>query len=126
MVVNRPRHLFVSPHTPSRAMSKNGISYFLREVIHEAGASRKVDVPVHAHSVRGIATSTALHKNWSISSVLDAASWRSNSVFASYYLRDLHFEYEDLRSLGPFLTAFEQIGWFSPLPALCRGRRSEY
>ena len=28
--VNRPRRLFVSPRAPSKAMSKNGISYLLR------------------------------------------------------------------------------------------------
>ena len=32
-IVNRPRRLFVSSKCPSRAMSKNGISYMLREVI---------------------------------------------------------------------------------------------
>ena len=58
----------------------------------------------------GISTSTAFRKNWSIVSVLDAASWRSNSVFASFYLRDLHFEYEGICSLGPFVAAGEQIG----------------
>ena len=103
--VNRPHCLFVSPRTPSRVMSKNGISYFLREVIPEAGASREVGVPLHVHSNRGITTSTAFLKNWSISSVSDAASWQSNSVFASFYLRDLHFEYEGIRSLGPFVAA---------------------
>ena len=49
-------------------------------------------------------------KNWSIASVLDAASWRSNSVFASFYLRDLQFEYKSIRSLGPLVAAGEQIG----------------
>ena len=38
-VVNRPRWLFVSPKCPSRAMSKNGISYMLRELIVQSGAS---------------------------------------------------------------------------------------
>ena len=109
-MVNRPRHLFVSPRTPTRAMSKNGILYFLQEVIHEAGASREVGVPICAHSIRGITTSAAFHKNWSIASVLDAASWLSKSVFASFYLKDLQFEYEGIRSFGPFVAAGEQIG----------------
>ena len=38
-IVNRPRRLFVSSKCPSRAMSKNGISYMLREVIVQSGAS---------------------------------------------------------------------------------------
>ena len=85
-------------------MSKNGISYFLREVIHEAGANREEGVPVRAHSIRGVSTSTAFHRNWPVSSVLEAATWRSNSVFAAFYLRELQFEYENIRSLGPFVS----------------------
>ena len=107
---NHSRHLFVSPLSPSCSLSKNGLSYFLREVSHEAGASREVGVPVHTHSIRGISTSTAFHKNWSVSSILAAATWRSNSVFAAFYLKDLHFDFEGLRSLGPFMVAGEQIG----------------
>ena len=106
----RPCHLFVSPRSPSRSVSKNGISYFLREVIDEVGASRGVGVLVRAHSIRGISTPTAFYKNWLVSSVLATASWCSNSVFAAFYLHDLSFEYKGLRSLGPFMAASEQIG----------------
>ena len=81
----------------------------MREVIHEAGASRVEGVPVKAHSIRGVSTSMALNRNWSVSSVLEADTWRSNSVFASIYLRDLQFEYENIRSLGLFVAAEEQI-----------------
>ena len=63
--VNRPRRLFVSPRDPARSISKNAISYFLREVIAEAGASSVAGV-VRAHSIRCVATSTAFHRNWSI------------------------------------------------------------
>ena len=91
-------------------MSKNGILYFLRVVICEAGASREVGVPVRAYNTREISTSTAFCKNWSVSSVLTAASWRSNLLFTAFYLRDLQFEYEGLRSLGLFVAAGEQIG----------------
>ena len=44
--------LFVSPRSPSRPISKNAVSYFLREVISEAGAVRQdVAAPLRAHSV---------------------------------------------------------------------------
>ena len=102
-----PRQLFVSPHFPSRSVSKNGISYFSREVIHEAGAIRVEGGLVRAHSIRGIATSVAFHRNWSVPSVLEAATWRSNSVFAAFYLRDLQFEYENIRSI--VMAAGERI-----------------
>ena len=107
--VDRPRCLFVSPRSPSHAISKNGISYLLREVIFESGACKEDVAALRAHSICGIATS-AFFKNWSVSSVLDAASWRSNSVFTSFYFKDLQFVYEGLRSLGPFIAAGERIG----------------
>ena len=95
----------MSPRSPSRPISKNAVSYFLREVIYKAGAVR-VDVaaPLRAHSVRGVATSLSFLRNWSISNVLEAATWRSNSVFA-FYFRDMSFVFQGLRSIGPFVAA---------------------
>ena len=109
-VVNRPRRLFVSPRCPSRAMSKNGISYMLREVILHSGASSQSGQAPRAHSIRGIATSSAFFRNWSLRSVLGAASWRSNTVFTSFYLWDLQFTLDGVHSLGPFVAAGERIG----------------
>ena len=108
--VNRPRRLFVSPRCPSHAMSKNGISLLLREVIVQSGTSSEEVTAPRAHGIRGIATSSAFFKNWSISSVLEAASWKSNSVFTSFYFRDLQYVFEGVRSLGPFVAAGEHIG----------------
>ena len=109
-VVNRPRRLFVSSKCPSRAMSKNGISYMLREVIVQSGASSPSGQVPRVHSIRGIATSSAFFRNWSLRSVLEAASWRSNTVFTSFYLRDLSFNSDGVHSLGPFVAAGERIG----------------
>ena len=105
----RPRRLFVSPRCPSRAMTKNGISYFFREVIVHSGASSGDNAAPRAHIIRGIATSSAFFKNWSLQSVLQAASWRSNTVFTSFYLKDVQYVCEGVRSLGPFVTAGEHI-----------------
>ena len=91
-------------------MSKNGISYLLREVIIQSGASSQSDQDPRAHSIRGIATSSAFFCNWSLRSVLEAASWRSNSVFTSFYLWDLQFVLDGVHSLGPFVAAGEHIG----------------
>ena len=83
---------------PSRAMSKNGISFLLREVIVHSGASSNDVAAPKVHSIRGIATSSA-------SSVLEATSWRSNTVFTSFYLKDVQYIFEGVRSLGPFVAA---------------------
>ena len=88
----RPRALFVSPSCPSRALSKNALSYFIRRVIIDSGAAGK-GVSSRAHSVRGVATSVLFLRNWSVSRVLEAATWKSNPVFASFYLRNVFFSF---------------------------------
>ena len=105
------RHrLFVSPRRPSRALSKNAISFFLRDVITAAGASRPEVGRVRAHDVRSLSTSVAFHRNWSVSAVLKSTTWSSSTVFSSFYLRDLQHEYDGLLSLGPFVAAGSRIG----------------
>ena len=50
-----PRHhLFVSPRHPSHSLSKNAVSFFLRDVISSAGASRPEVGQIRAHDVRGV------------------------------------------------------------------------
>ena len=100
--VNRPRRLFVSSCSPSRAVSNNGFSYLLQEVIVHSGASSNDVAAPKAHGIRGIATSSAFFfMNWSLSSMLEAASRRSNTVFTSFYLQHVQYILEDVRSLGP-------------------------
>ena len=60
----RPRRLFVSPRWPFHSLSKNAVSFFLREVIHEAHEARPEVGSVRAHSIRGVSTSTAFHRNF--------------------------------------------------------------
>ena len=65
------RHrLFVSPRRPSRAMSKNTVSFFLGEVISAAEVARPQVGSLRAHDVRSVFTSVAFHRNWSVTSVL--------------------------------------------------------
>ena len=105
------RHrLFVSPRCPSRSISKNAVSFFLRDVIFSAGAAGPKVGRLRAHDVRGVSTSVAFHRNWSVSAVLDLATWSSSSVFSSFYLRDLQHEYDGILSLGPFVAPGTRIG----------------
>ena len=91
-------------------MSKNAVSFFLREVIHAAGAARPEVGSLRAHEVCSVPTSVAFHRNWLVSFVLESATWASNSVFSSFYLRDIQHEYDGLLSLGPFVAAGSRIG----------------
>ena len=79
--------------------------YFLCEVIFGAGAVREGAVPsLKAHSIREVSTSAVLMQNWSVSKVLEAASWSLNSVFASFYLRDIQYVFQGLHSLIPIVA----------------------
>ena len=102
----RPRSLFVSVKDQTKSMSLNAVSYFIRETIQQAiqpqgGPPR---AGVRAHSVRGLATSLNYWKNRSLESVLEAATWKSNTVFVAHYLKDVQRTYEHIHSLGPIIA----------------------
>ena len=109
----RPRTIFVSPCSPSRSLSKNSLSFFLRDVISRAYSSSSASTAgpsssstpssSRAHSVRGVAASWAFARNAFLSSILAAASW-SSSVFTSFYLSDVQFSSSSGFSLGPVVA----------------------
>ena len=83
----RPRSLFVSPKKPILVMSKNAISFFLRDVICCTSGIEEGPGPStlpRAHSIRGVSTSASFLRNFSLSKVLEAATWKSSSVFTSF------------------------------------------
>ena len=107
----RPRTLFVSPRSPSRSLSKNVLSFFLRDVISCAYSSSSSSTSSsgpsssRAHSVCGVTTSWAFARNASLSSILAAASWSSSSVFTSFYLTNVQFSSSLGFSLGPVVAS---------------------
>ena len=109
----RPRNLFLSVHDQKRAMSKAAMSFFLRETIKTAHVSLPDSLcppmKVRAHDIRGIATSMLLWKNKQISSILSAACWKTRSVFADHYLRDIQRKEGDIFALGPVVAAGEVL-----------------
>ena len=76
----------------------------------DAGALGTDEGPVpRAHSVHGVGTSCTFLRNWRVSDVLQAATWRSDIVFAAFYLKDVAYVLEDRRSLGPFVSSGRSI-----------------
>ena len=67
--------------------------------ILNAGAMEEGALPPRAHSVWAVATSAAFFRNWSVSKVLEAATWRSNPVFTSFYFRNISYSL-DLSLVG--------------------------
>ena len=82
---------------------------FLRETIKEAHVAFSPDQPwrqdIRAHSIRGITMSLNIMRNHSFQVVLEAATWRGNSMFCSRYLKDVLHTYEFCLSLGPIVAA---------------------
>ena len=99
-----PARLFVSPSDPKRSMSKNAMSFFLRQLITESGAVSS-SVPPRAHDIRGIATSLNYYSNLSLSAINEAATWRSKRVFAMRYLKDMSATRSRLKDKGPLIAA---------------------
>lgn len=107
-VTPRCRNLYVSP-SRSRPFSRNGLSYLLRETILESCCSLyenlMMALQVKAHDIRGVATSLSLLHNKSVAVILDAASWKTPSVFTKHYLRAVEGTEGDMTSLGATVAA---------------------
>ena len=102
---NRPRNLFVSPSNTSRPLSKNAMSFFIKKVIMDSGALQPHSSAPRAHSVRSAATSLAFTRNAPLQEILEAATWKNSTTFTSFYLNDVAFNLDEIRSLGPVVAA---------------------
>lgn len=60
---------------------------------------------VRAHDLRAMSTSWGAHKNLRIADVLQAAQWRSQSTFTSFYLLDMSVLEEEMYKLGPVVAS---------------------
>jgi hypothetical protein len=105
----KSRRLFIS-YQPGRHddITKNAIALWLKAVIKDAyDRSTSDDHTLHQvkpHEIRAFATSLAFASNLKVQDVMDAASWRGESTFARFYLRDLAHQYLDVKSLGPIVA----------------------
>ncbi|MGL5405371.1 MAG: hypothetical protein ACRDAX_01020, partial [Propionibacteriaceae bacterium] len=106
--------LWCSVRDPKRAISKNALTFFIKDVIREAHLKCEEEhfkvLRVRAHEVRAIATSMAFHKTWSLQALIESTFWRCNSVFASNYLRDVKISYEKCFALGAYVSANSVLG----------------
>ena len=91
---HRPRceRLFVASGRTKKEISKNTVSFWLCRVISLAyqlsGRPLLTSSPL-ARETRGIAPSRFFKKNYAVSQVLKAGTWRRHTTFTHHYLRDL-------------------------------------
>ncbi len=104
--------LFISvqPNRKSE-ISRDTISRWLVETIQAAykhaqsDSSAQVLAGVTGHQVRAMATSWLAFSGASPSEIKEAAFWKGQSTFSSFYLRDLCVQEGEIFSLGPLVAA---------------------
>ena len=85
----------------------------MKEIISQALAralNPGPSVRACAHSIRGMATSASFLRNFKVSSILEAASWKSPLVFTSFYFKEIQFSFPGGFGLGPFVAAGSVVG----------------
>ena len=96
----------------------NAVSFYLRDLISQASSSSCSSTAPHpfsssgssrpsfkAHSVRKVVASVAFARNVPLSSILEATTWSSSTVFTSFYCKDVQFSSALGFSLGPVVVA---------------------
>ena len=96
-------------------ISKQTVSGWIRQLIKQTySAGQDEDIPHLTHTnfqareLRAFASSLAFHQNYSLKQVMEAASWRNNNTFVSFYLRDLS-QMGDVTTAGPFVAGQKVI-----------------
>ena len=96
-------------------ISKKTVSGWVRSVIKQAYlAVEEEDLPhltytnFQVRELRAFASSLAFHQSYSLKQVMEAASWRNDNTFVSFYLRDIS-QMGDITSAGPFVAGQKVI-----------------
>ena len=103
--------LFISTGVSKKEISKNSVSYWIRQVISRAysGVEDSAVPRPSARETRGLGPSLLFKKNFSVEAVLRAGTWRRHSTFSRFYLRDLASRTLDTYHLGPVVAAQEIV-----------------
>ena len=85
------------------------ISKVIRRAYENVNDHSLALVNVKAHEVRAMATSWAFFNNVPCTDIMQAAYWKGENTFSSFYLRSLVHQADDLYSLGPIVSAQQVI-----------------
>ena len=102
------RNLFRSLRDGRFPMHKNTLSRLLKLTIEEAhNKYQEVDLPairIRSYQTRHMGSSLSVAFNDSMKEVLDAGTWRSDTIFTKNYLRDVSYMLDGIYSLGPIVA----------------------
>ena len=105
---HRPRceRLFVTSGRTRKEISKNTVSFWLRKVISLAYQPSGKPLPSPPPWLgRLVVVPLLFKKNYAVSQVLKAGTWRRHTTFTRHYLRDLSHKSLDTFNLGPVVAA---------------------
>ena len=106
---NGRTRLFLPLKHGKEDITAQAISSWIREVIRSAyeniSQEAAAGLKIRAHEVRAVSASVALLRNCAVKEIIKAVSWRSDSVFARFYLRDMSGQVRDLDRLGAVSVA---------------------
>ena len=102
---HRPRcELLVPTGHSMKEIVMNTISFWLRKAISRVyllSGRPLPGPPPRARETQGIAPSLLFKKNFAVTQVLKAGTWRKHITFTRYYLRDLAHRSLEAFHLGP-------------------------
>lgn len=103
-------------HNITKGSISGWISYTIRLAYKKLSKSKIALLKIKAHELRALSTSWSYLNKTPVEDVIKAAVWSSCSTFAKFYLRDLNTQGENLRLMGPLVSAQKVVGGQSGLP----------
>lgn len=106
----KQKQLFISINpNRSQEISKSAISLWLRQIIVQAHSScsdhKAQMINSSVHELRAVSSSLCYQRNLSLHQILDNCTWKSQSCFTSFYLRDLSQHFPDHMAIKPCVVA---------------------
>ena len=102
-------------HDITKGSISGWISYTIRLAYKKLSKSKIALLKIKAHELRTLSASWSYMNKIPIEDIIKAAVWSSRSTFAKFYLRDLNTQGENLRLMGPVVSAQKVVGGQSGL-----------
>ena len=97
-------------HDINKGLISGWIAYTIRLAFRNLSISKVAVLKIKAHELRALSASWSYFNKIPVEDVIKAAVWSSRSTFAKLYLRDLSRQVENLRLLGPVVSAQKVVG----------------
>ena len=100
--------LFLNPKKPETEISPAHISTWIKKLVQDAHEHAGVEhlclTKVSAHDIRKFSASWAAFNGAPFDEIMQAAYWKSQTTFTSFYLKAMVTQAEGLFALGPIVA----------------------